>query len=77
MRIRVELYVNLRKYSPNGEKEFDLDLPTGSTLKDLIHSLGIPAEVALVMLVNGRPAEARTHLAHSDKVTLFPPLGGG
>ena len=52
MRVRVELQAYLDKYSPDGAAEFDLDLPEGATVDTLVRRLGIPDDMAQVIIVN-------------------------
>jgi molybdopterin converting factor small subunit len=77
MKVHVKLYANLREYSPVSEGGFDLELPSGSSMKALVEALKIPPSVGLVMLVNGRRAFPDILLAPEDIVTLFPPMEGG
>ncbi len=44
---------------------------------DLAGRLGIPADLARVVLVNGEDAEPGRRLASGDSVAIFPPLMGG
>jgi molybdopterin converting factor small subunit len=48
-----------------------------ATVTDLCESIGLPAGVAGLVLVNGVHAEAGTPLHDGDEVSLFPPVGGG
>jgi len=77
MKVMVNLYANLRQYSPAKEASFALKLACGSTVSNLINTLKIPPRVKMVMLINGRQAGINTHLSPEDKVTLFPPMEGG
>jgi molybdopterin converting factor small subunit len=77
MKVQVNMYANLRQYSPANEASFTLKLASGSTVSKLISTLKIPQNVKMVILINGRRADADTHLSPEDKVTLFPPMEGG
>lgn len=77
MKIELNLFSLLRKYSPRDETIFELELSAGSTTGQLLETLEIPSKVDLVILVNGRQAQRETRLADGDKVTLFPPMAGG
>ena len=46
-------------------------------MDDVTRSLGIPGDLARVVLVNGRDVEPRDRLGPGDIVTIFPPLAGG
>jgi molybdopterin converting factor small subunit len=77
MKVEVNLYANLRQYSPTKETSFKLDLACGSTVSNLINTLKIPQNIKMVVLINGRHADADTHLSSEDKIVLFPPVEGG
>lgn len=77
MRVKVSLHLNLVKYSPNGKRDFEIDLAGGTTINSLLKSLAIPARVERVILVNGRHASQETQLFNKDRVILFPPISGG
>ena len=79
MRIEVRLFANLAAFLPphgrDGVAEFEI--PDGSTVADVTRQLGIPPDLARVVLVNGRDASSEARLAPRDVVTIFPPLAGG
>ena len=77
MKVMVNLYANLRQYSPAKEASFTLKLASGSTVSQLIKTLKIPQNVKMVILINGRHANADTPLSTEDKIVLFPPMEGG
>ncbi len=77
MQIRIELQAFLAQYSPNGAQAFDLEVPEGATVRNVIRHLGIPEEMASAIVVNDKSAELETVLNLGDKVTLIPPLAGG
>lgn len=56
---------------------FEVELPAGSTLADLIAHLALPREQAKVAFVNGRAQKLDHLLAPEDQVGIFPPIGGG
>lgn len=56
-----------------GDGTFQLDLGEGSTVQDVIRSLGVPhAEVALTMR-NARQCPVEASLKVGDRVILIPP----
>jgi sulfur carrier protein ThiS len=79
VRVEVRAFATLTGFLPSprsGTTSF-LDLPDGSTVRDVAGALGIPDKISMVVLVNGAHAEAGRILAQGDIVTLFPPLVGG
>ena len=79
MRVEVRLFATLVDFLPphgrNGVVQ--LEVPDDSTVAEVASRLGIPADIARVVLVNGRDVEPEQRLAKQDIVTIFPPLAGG
>ena len=79
MRIEVRLFANLAAFLPpqsrNGAAE--VEIPDGSIVADVTRQLGIPPDLARVVLVNGHDAGSESRLVPRDVVTIFPPLAGG
>jgi len=53
-----------------------IDLPDGTTVGQVISSLGLPDEPRIAF-VNGRHAPDEHVLADGVRVAVFPPVGGG
>ena len=67
-----------RRRGASSGKPFDLELPQGATLADLLAKLGVPAEEVHLSLVDGRIVHDRDlRLSEGSRVGLFPPVGGG
>jgi molybdopterin converting factor small subunit len=78
VRVEVRAFATLRPFlSPQSPPTAVLDVPDGSTIRDVVRALGVPDEMAVIALLNGREAEADQALRGDDVVTLFPPLAGG
>lgn len=79
MKVEIQLFATLAAFLPphGGDGIAELELPEGSTVADVTHHLGIPADLARVVLVNGHDTGSATPLAARDVVTIFPPLAGG
>ena len=79
MRVEVRLFATLVDFLPSQGRDgiVQLEVPDGSTVAEVTGRLGIPADVARVVLVNGRDVEPEQRLAKQDVVTIFPPLAGG
>jgi molybdopterin converting factor small subunit len=79
VRVEVRLFATLAAFLPphgrDGVAEFEI--PEGGTVADVTRYLGLPSDLARVVLVNGRDAGSESPLAPSDVVTIFPPLAGG
>lgn len=79
MKIQVELYATLSKFLPPGAegRKATVELPDGSSVGDLLRHLGIPAEMAALLLVNGTHQPPETVLEDGGVLAVFPPLAGG
>ncbi len=80
MRIRTLLFASYRDLA--GTDSLELELPSGSTARDLVARLRsraglerIPAEPALA--VNHVHSPLSTGLTDGDEVALLPPVAGG
>lgn len=79
MKVEVRLFATLIAFLPPETRDGAalLDVPSGSTVRDIVRALGIPADLERVTLVNGTDATPQTPLHPSDVLTIFPPLAGG
>lgn len=64
----------LREYL-KGEKE--ARVAAGQTVRQALASLGIPAEVVALVLVNDQPQEKEYLLQDGDVVKILAVIGGG
>ena len=71
--VTVRLFATLRK---NREKEIKMDLPNGSTIKE-VKILDISEGQASILMVNGKRVSITDTLKNYDIVAIFPPIGGG
>jgi sulfur carrier protein ThiS len=79
MNIDVALFAYLADYQPDGlggRASRAFALTEGTTIADLITSLGLPDEPRIVF-VNGRHAEEPDALHDGDRLAIFPPVAGG
>lgn len=79
MLVKVRLYATLHKANPVNKSgdEFEVDLPAGSTVTDLIVVLSIRPNEVKAIRINGRARAEMYRLHDNDEVDLFPPIGGG
>lgn len=79
MRVRVKLFATLPKLVPGTTAgvSFDVELPAGATVGDLVSQLELPADEVRMVFVNGRARLAEWALNQGDEVGIFPPVGGG
>lgn len=79
MTITVALYAGLARFLPTGAqgRTATIEVPSGSTVRDVIRHLGMSEDVACVPVVNGMRATADRALQDGETLSLFPPLAGG
>lgn len=79
MRVTVKLFATLVRFNDGSQygKPFEVELPDGSVVKDLIDLLKIPPQETHVVFVNNIIHEQDARLKDGDVVGLFPPVGGG
>ena len=79
MRVQAKLFATLSRYRPGqmAGAPFEVDLPEGATLENLIRQLNLPQEEVKVVFVNARAQPLTYILNPADEVGIFPPIGGG
>lgn len=79
MEVKVKLYATLVRYvdGVRAGQPITVNLPEGSTIKDILRVLNIPEEEVKVAFVAGRACHWDTVLKDGDEVGIFSPIGGG
>jgi sulfur-carrier protein len=79
MQIRVKLYATLSRYfSHTGPGiPFEIEVPNGATVGDLVNGLKLPREEVKLFFVKGRARPIDWPLEAGDEVGIFPLIGGG
>jgi len=78
MKISVNLYGGLGKYSKEGKRKHNLLKVSGKTgVKDIIDILQIPEEEVRIIMVNGIHESLNYELSENDKLSFFPLIFGG
>ncbi|MBI1881407.1 MAG: MoaD/ThiS family protein [Chloroflexi bacterium] len=79
MQVQVKLFASLTQYMPGLRpgSPFEVGLPDGATLADLVRQLDLPQAEVKVIFVNARAQPLSYVLNPGDEVGLFPPVGGG
>ncbi len=77
MEIKVKLYGELAQYSPNQKDNFSIQLPQGTSLKELVDLLKVPDHQVMLIIKNGLRATEEDFLKHGDEIILLPIVGGG
>lgn len=79
MTVQVKLFATLCRYSSNAAPgiPFEMELPEGATLADLVNHLKLPREEVKVFFVKGRARPENWRLEDGDEVGIFPLIAGG
>ncbi len=79
MKINLNLYASLSEYLPDRSlgNPNSLDLPEGTTIKQVIEQLRIPLDTPRIIFLNGTHAPLEALLNDGDRLGMFPPLAGG
>ncbi len=74
MKVQVRLFAMFR----DGRfKEKELELPPGTTVGQIVESLGIDPEEVGVTMINSRHCSLHDMPSDGDVVAIFPMVGGG
>ncbi len=74
MQITVKLFAYFRD---NRFKEQLADYPEGTTVEEIIRSLGIKPDEVGVTMINSRHCELQQKPVAGDQLAIFPMIGGG
>jgi sulfur carrier protein ThiS len=77
MKLTVELQSYLLQYSPDEIAVFEYEVPDGASVAELTRKLGVPEELASVIMVSGEAKSPEHVLVEGERVTLIPPIAGG
>ena len=81
MKLEIKLFAGLKCANPQlpacGENEFDLEVPEGTTIRELRSILAINTAIPILSMVNNHHEDEEWVLKENDRVAMFPPIGGG
>jgi sulfur carrier protein ThiS len=83
MRVTLKLFASLGQYLPAhaDRNEATIEVPEGTTIRELLDLHGVPREACHLVLLNGLfhpPARrAEVKLKQGDAVAVWPPVAGG
>ena len=79
MKVEVKLFATLARFLPQTATAgaVTVEFPEGTSVAGLIATLGIPADLPAIVLLNGRDAAPDQVLQDGDSFAMFPPLAGG
>ena len=74
IKIHVQLYGIFRL---RNKKNIELKVKDNTKILTVLKLLGIDKNEISILLLNGEVANTGTGLANNDKLSIFPPIGGG
>ncbi|NWF92244.1 MAG: MoaD/ThiS family protein [Syntrophaceae bacterium] len=78
MQVTVKLFATLSQYAKVGPgTPFEMELPEGATVADIVNQLKLPQKEVKVFFVNGRARSSDWPLRSGDEVGIFPLIAGG
>jgi sulfur-carrier protein len=79
MPLMVFLAATLRKYVTGYEAAtgHSMAIDPGTSVREVARRLSIPEQEVKLIMVNGAHAEWETLLTGTERLGLFPPVGGG
>ena len=77
--MKIFLSSTLRKYISgyDPEKGHEIQVEKGTTISELCKQINIPADMVTIIMVDGRSKNLDHILNGSERVHLFPAIGGG
>jgi molybdopterin converting factor small subunit len=78
-RITLKLFASLQQYLPVGTRgrQAQVDVAVGETAGSVLERLGVPRDLAHLLLVNGQHRDWDTPVTEGDTLSVFPPVAGG
>ena len=74
----MEIEVRLFAYFRDGRgKRLALSIDENTTPKDILEKLKIDPKDVAILLINGIDGKLDSKLKENDRLSLFPPVGGG
>ena len=80
MQIEIKLLTQMKQYLPGSDLAGNtrtLTIKDRATIREMFRKLGIPEDTPKVILLNDRQGRLDDILNEGDKITVFPPVGGG
>ena len=78
MRVAVRLHASLSRYAPAPAGGWiEVEAPEGADVAWVAKAAGVPEGVETVAVVSGEVVPPSRVVSEGERVSLFPPLGGG
>ena len=79
MQVRVKMIATYIQHLPPGTQGniATVDVPAGSTVKEVLTPFGIPLDDSSVIVLNGLTVDLNTPVSEGDTVAAFSAIAGG
>ena len=79
MKVELHLYASFKNHLPekSSGNPCIMEIPDGTTIRELLSRLNIPPEAPKVIFLNGVHTKGEEILKEGDRVGAFPPVAGG
>jgi len=74
MKIEIKCFATLSDFTPEGGV---MEIAEETTVKQVVESLGMGDEDIKIVFINGKHESLDSKLKESDRLGLFPAVGGG
>jgi sulfur carrier protein ThiS len=79
MKIDLILYASLTRFvsgSVAGDP-IQLEIQPKTSVNDVLKQMGLPVDMSLILLINGRSGIKSQELHENDRLAIFPTIAGG
>jgi len=79
VKVELHLYASFKSHLPDkcGGNPCIMEIPEGTTIRELLSRLNIPPEAPKVIFLNGVHTQGDEILKEGDRLGAFPPVAGG
>lgn len=79
MKIDFILYASLTRFVPGSVAGdlIQLEIQPNTSVNDVLRQVGLPTDISLILLINGRSAVRSQELHENDRLAVFPTIAGG
>jgi sulfur carrier protein ThiS len=80
MQIELKLLTVFKTYLPDPDSAGNtriMEVQENATVEDVIVTIGMPLDTPKVVMLNDRQGTLQDVLKAGDRLTVFPPVGGG
>jgi molybdopterin converting factor small subunit len=77
VKITVAAFGAMRQYLSDGGGRAQVDVPSGSSVSDVVDALGAPRRLVFAVLIDGLQSDLESEVHDGAEVTLMPPFAGG